>query len=320
VAQSDLLLMKPEQFVRAPLRYLRCFAQRQATLSVTANFAIEYLVRHISPQMLQGFDFRHWKALVVGAERVDSHALREFERLLQPHGFAPTTLLPAYGMAEASLAISGAPLRTRWRALDAKSMTPIASPADPAERSSIPVVSCGKPLEGVLVEIVDSAGRVLPDQEMGEIVVRSKSLAQGYQQSLEPSSLTRFTQGRLFTGDIGFTDRGELFVLGRFGDSLKIRGQFVFGEDLEIAAAHVGIPRERIAALLGYHEGRATVVLLVERFGYLWPALEKAVRHLVDGAELVFLDAPPGSILRTTSGKPKRRELWQAFAEGRLTS
>lgn len=323
VGRSDLWLLQPEQFVRRPARYLRCFGTRQAKLTVMPNFGLDYIVRRVRDRDLTGCDFGAWRGIVIGAERIDSRTLDAYSALLAPFGFDRRALLPAYGLAEASLAVTGLPIGEAWTgtAVDAASLSPgrsvvSSAPDDPAAHV---VVGCGRPLDGVTVAIVGEDGRSLSDRTVGEIVVRGSSLAAGYVEAGGSSaSLTRFEQGALRTGDAGFIVDGQLFVLGRLGDSLKVRGQVIFGEDLEVALGALGVPRDRVVALLGMHQGAATVVLVFEKFNSRWQPAEALIRPLATGAEIVLIDAPSGTIARTSSGKPKRGQLWREFVRGVL--
>jgi acyl-CoA synthetase (AMP-forming)/AMP-acid ligase II len=131
-----------------------------------------------------------------------------------------------------------------------------------------------------------------------------------------PSSLTG---GTLRSGDAGFLWEGQLYVLGRLGDSMKVRGRTVFAEDLEAALGSAGVPPLRAAALLGERDGRPTVVAMFEQAQPDW--LATAARLLgqrTEGADVVVVDAPRGAIARTSSGKPKRRRMWTEYLEDRL--
>ena len=232
--------MRPEDFLRAPLRYLECFADGRARLSAMPTFGLAHLVKRVRSDQLDGLDLRGWRTLIVGAERVRRRALRRFEALLGPAGFAPTALAPAYGLAEGTLAVTG-PRTDRWRS------------APLLDDPGVEVVGCGTPVLGAEVTIVDDQGVVVPDGTAGEIVVGGPSVAEGY---LDPGAVaergTRFVDGRLVSGDAGFVLDGELFVLGRLGDSLKLRGREVFAEELEAVLDRHGIPARRVAALLGH--------------------------------------------------------------------
>jgi acyl-CoA synthetase (AMP-forming)/AMP-acid ligase II len=114
ISRSNLWLMQPEQFVRSPARYLRCFGESGATLSVTASFALDHIVRRVNPASLSRCDFSRWRSVVVGAERIDPVSLERLVALLSPFGFRQRTLRPAYGLAEATLAVTGVPAGREW--------------------------------------------------------------------------------------------------------------------------------------------------------------------------------------------------------------
>src|SRR5204862_2053266 len=126
-----------------------------------------------------------------------------------------------------------------------------------------------------------------------------------------PSSLA---DGTLSTGDAGFLHEGQLYVLGRLGDSMKVRGRTLFAEDLEAALGAVGVPASRVAALLGERRGRPTAVAVFEHARPEWLAdAAKVLAARGEGVDVVLVDAPRGSINRTSSGKPRRRPMWRAY-------
>jgi acyl-CoA synthetase (AMP-forming)/AMP-acid ligase II len=322
VNRSDIWLMKPEQFVRRPQRYLRCFGEAGCRLTAMPNFGLAYIARRVRPASLDGLDFSGWRALIVGAERLDTNAFDRFDQLLRPHGFRASALLPAYGLAEATLAVTGLSLTKLWRSI---SLMPDslflggrirqAEATDPAQR----VVGCGHALRGVTVSVVDGAGNELPDEHVGEIVVSGSSVAAGYTSGRASPSLTSLEAGTLKTGDVGFVVDGELFVLGRLGDAMKVRGRTVFAEDVEAALVAAGLPSQRLAAALGVHQGVPTVVAVLEQPSDQWRAVaERVVRTRTSGASIVIAPVGRGAIARTSSGKPKRRLLWDTFERGDL--
>lgn len=321
VAQADIALFQPRQFVRRPLRFLRCFGADGAVLTAMPNFALDYLVRRVRPDMLEGLDFSRWRGIVVGAETVRSDSLAAFHRLLGPFGLPQSSLLPAYGLAEATLTVSGLPLRQGWleKTLDPAAMAPgrpIQPPRD-AEYGTA-VVGCGAPLAGIEVRIEDESGRQLSDGHVGEIVVTRGALFSGYlgdePGSEAPDVHTRLVNRALCTGDMGFSFQGQLFVLGRLGDSLKIRGRVLFAEELEAALVRAGIASSRVAALLGWHAGRPAIVLVLEAPKPGWIETAETVgRRRAEGISVHVLEVPLGTIRRTTSGKPRRRELFRMF-------
>ncbi|GAB3935042.1 hypothetical protein GCM10027614_09130 [Micromonospora vulcania] len=248
VNTSDLWLMPPEEFVRNPGRYLRCFGARGARLTSMPNFGLEYIARRVRREALTGLDFSDWRAVIVGAERIDAEALRRFCALLIPYGFDPRALLPAYGLAEATLAVTGLPLDELYHAVELRpdrlrlGARAVPDPAEPVDGDveTYPVVGCGRPVTGVRVRIVDEAGAPLPDGVVGEIEVHGPSVAQGYVNEADSASQTTLGGGVLRTADAGFLHDGQLHVLGRLGDSMKVRGRAVFAEDLEWAICRPG--------------------------------------------------------------------------------
>lgn len=308
---SDIWLLSPEEFVHRPLRYLRCFAVHGAELTAMPSFGLQYIARRVRAEALAGLDFSGWRAIIVGAERVAEGALERFHALLAPFGLARRALLPAYGLAEATLAVTGLPLAEEWAT----------ATIEPDTMPGVPVVGCGRPLAGVTVTVADESGRPLPDGRIGEIVVRGRSVAAGYVAPSQSSSLTSLSAGVLHTGDAGLLRDGQLYVLGRLGDSMKVRARTVFAEDLEAALCAVGVPGHRVAVALGERAGIATAVAVVEHARPEWlPEVHSLLRRGAEGAQVVVLPAPNGTIPRTSSGKPKRRELWRAFLDGRLDS
>ncbi|MFD1939798.1 AMP-binding protein [Nonomuraea mangrovi] len=326
--QRDLWLLEPAEFIRDPAGYLACFGAHGATMTAMPPFGPEYILRRLSAESLAGLDFSGWRALIVGAERIDIDVLDRFTALLSPLGFDRRALLPAYGLAEATLAVTGLALREELTTIpvvpqELRLGKPVASAGKDVPR----VVGCGRALDGVEVTVVDEAGDPLPDQHLGQIVIRGASLAEGYFRrggSTSPADegstgLTEWRDDVLWTGDAGFLDDGQLFVIGRLGDAMKVRGRTVFAEDIESALLEAGVPRLRAAVLLGSRASGATGVVLLERPAAEWIAAAAAtLRRMTEHASYVILDVPRRSIARTTSGKPKRGDMWASYVAGEL--
>jgi acyl-CoA synthetase (AMP-forming)/AMP-acid ligase II len=294
---SDVRLLQPEDFVRDPLRWLRCFGDEGAALSATPAFGLAHVARRVQSETLRGWDLSRWRTLIVGAERLSPTALEEFERLLAPAGFPTTALRPAYGLAEATLAVTGLPLGERWRA---------------TRGAGAAVVGSGRPLAGVSIRVVDGARRPLREGRVGEIAVTGASVAAGYAGDGRSPALTCFRDGVLYTGDAGFLADGQLFVLGRLGDALKMRGLTVFAEEVEAAVVAEGLPSRRVGVALGYRGNVPTAFVALEAARADWAArAASAVRRMLPEAEAVVAEVSPGTIPRTTSGKTRRRALWE---------
>ncbi|MGI5203724.1 AMP-binding protein [Spirillospora sp. CA-108201] len=326
--QGTLKLMRPDHFIRDPARWLRCFAE--AAHTAAPPFAYAYCARRVKPEQLEGLDLSGWKMALIGAEPIDPHTLEVFAQLVEPFGFSRTMFKPAYGMAETTLLVT----------MDDAPRNPLAIRPDPealafgrpvrileqhrlgAESLGAKagwVVGCGTPEDDVPVTVVDDEGRELESGLLGEIVVGGPSACPGYFAGAEAKS-TRFMDGRVHTGDAGFFHEGQLFVLGRMGDSIKVRGRSVYVEDLESKIAEVsGLGKGRIVVVGVPGAGRKGLALFAETQDEAWigGVREMLRRRLGDDVELTIV-VGAGLIQRTSSGKPRRRYMWERLQGGRL--
>ncbi|MFP2934857.1 AMP-binding protein, partial [Pyxidicoccus sp. 3LG] len=206
------------------------------------NFAFELCVRRIPPEEREGLDLSRWEVAFCGAEPIRALTLEHFTQAFGPVGFRREAFYPCYGLAEATLIVSGG-------AKEAKPEVRIADDAalergfleEPvASRKSRLVVGCGSSLPGQRIVVVEPESlRVCVPGEVGEIWVSGPSVAQGYwQRPYESQSVfeARTAQGDgpfLRTGDLGFLDAGELYVTGRRKDLLILRGRNLYPHDLE---------------------------------------------------------------------------------------
>jgi len=330
VGQIDLWLMTPLDFLRSPARWLETHGKHGVSITTAPNFGYGYAASRVRETDLAGYDFSGWRVAMSGAERVDPGVANRFANRLAPYGFRPSAFTPCYGMAETTLAVCGVVPGTGARivrtagplvagervAVADKGTLGVDEPADPARW----ITSCGTPVPETAVTIVDDQGGVLPEGSFGEIRVAGASVALGYQ-SPDPDASAPFTAEGLLTGDAGFLFDGELYVVGRIGDSLKVRGRKVHAEDLEAALAQVpGVPAGRCAVALGAAEGRGRAVAVVEAPDDSWlPAALTMLRTGLDESVAVtVVRARRGTIPRTSSGKPRRRLMWQQAADGTL--
>ncbi|MBL3668014.1 AMP-binding protein [Streptomyces sp. M2CJ-2] len=330
VAQIDLWLMSPVDFIRSPARWLDCHGRHGVTITTAPNFGYGYATSRVRDEELENTDFSNWRVAMSGAERVDARVVADFTERLAPYGFDSRALTPCYGMAETTLAVTGVrpgvgarmvrpagPLNTGVPVTVVGSGT---LGLDRPEDAAGWIASCGTPVPGTAVDVVDDDGAPLPDGTFGEIRVRGTSVADGYESS-DPAANRPFGEDGLRTGDAGFLLDGELYVVGRIGDSLKVRGRKVHAEDLEAALVSVpGVPPGRCAVALGARDGRPGAVIVVEAPGDGWlEAVTGTLRSALDTSVAVtVVRARRGTIPRTSSGKPRRRLLWRRAGEGTL--
>ncbi len=341
------ILLAPSMFVRDPFQWLRAISVSRATSSGGPNFAYDLCVRRISASQRAELDLSSWSLAFVGAEPVQPDVLARFAEAFGPCGFRPASFYPCYGLAEATLMVTGpkAGAGAVVKAFDAEALgrgcaVPVPEiGADPSRlRPARRLVGCGEPVKALRV-VIAHADAPVPAERVGEIWVSGSSVSQGYWG--EPfTSATKF-HGRLAdsgegpflrTGDLGFLHEGQLFITGRVDDLIIVRGVNHHPQDLEATAraSHPSLEAGLgVAFALGQAEqaGEVRLVLIHEigRVGSeatdLAPILD-AIRDSVLEEHGIALDSVVlvrrGTIAKTTSGKVRRRASREAFMSGTL--
>ena len=293
---SRLALMPPEAFIRRPSRWMLACSELGATLTCTPNFGLDLVLRHAGV-LPSGIDLHRLASVIVGSEPIRASTMRQFARTMAPAGFDETALSPAYGMAEATLAVSLVRPGDRWHSLVA--------PADPTDGAGTEVVSCGFPLSGVEVRAPDVS------RGAGPIAIRGATMLSGYL----GEAASPFHDGWLETRDLGFLAGGEVFVVGRADDVIVVAGRKLYPDALELTAeAHPALRAGNCAAIPDDSGG---YVIVAERSRAEPPPdlaevcrrvrTELAVHHGVAPAAVTIVS--PGTLPKTPSGKLQRRRL-----------
>lgn len=311
-------LMPQMSFVRRPWTWMETLSAKGGTITAAPTFGYRYLLDRSGGRDLAPTDLTRCKALVVGAERVDPAVLRRLVTTLGPYGLDPSAIRPAYGLAEATLAVAGSRLGSQptYVQLEPRS-TGLGKALDIAaeglvlggtELDDSVHVGCGDPIPGTAVTVVDPAGLPVPDGVLGEIVVEASWIGT----VVDGCSSTSHR-----TGDAGFKHRGELFVVGRLGDSLSVRGLKVFAEHVE-AAIMAEIGRHAVVVMGDDTDGPVVLSLVDESVvcGDVDQLHSIVRRHVDQRARSVLVAVNRSAVPRTSSGKPKRREIWTRYLEG----
>ena len=327
-AKVPVVFMPTSSFIRRPSSWLTAIHKHRGTITFAPNFAYALATRAIKDRNLAGWDLSSLRVAGCGAEPISAPVLRAFADRFAPAGFRETAFLPAYGMAEATLALSFSPLSRKLRTdrIDPRALE-VGEAKPSTSESATEIVGCGVALPGTEIRIVGEDGSILEDRKVGEIVVRGPSIASGY---FDDEETTRevFGGGFLRTGDLGYLDGGELFVSGRKKDLIILRGRNYFPQDIENVVAQIdGISEGGSVAFAckippSEEESLVIVAEASQREGRQ-QALEAAVKErvyescgLVVG-QLVIIRR--GTLPRTSSGKVRRAETKQRFLEGRLS-
>ena len=346
---SSTVLMDPVSFLQRPLRWLQAISQYQASTAGCPNFAYALCADAIQIQDCEGLDLSHWQVAFTGAEPIQAATLRRFAQKFAPFGFAETAFLPCYGMAEATLMVTGErrSAGTRIKQVDTQALRSNRIVTASVDAGTTELVSCGAPVGTVQVQIVNPETRQpCPPGEIGEVWVVSESVAAGYWQQPElTQAIFAATlagnpeQSWLRTGDLGFLNAGDLFITGRLKELMIIRGRNYYPQDIEqsIQASHSALRSNYGAAFTvtqpsvetsasseksGEKSGEETLVIVqeVERTALrqldveaVLKAIRRAIADQFDLQVGAIVLLKPAQLPKTTSGKVQRLRCREKF-------
>lgn len=336
---GSCVMMSPISFVQKPLRWLQAISRYQATTSGAPNFAYDLLCDRIKDEQLAELDLSSWELAFCGAEPVRQETMQRFSRKFAPCGFRETAFYPCYGMAEATLMITGGN----------KAKLPLVKHLDKAALEQNRIVESNRPEPGVTtlvsagypwldgkIAIVDpqTLTECAPNQ-IGEIWFSGSSVGRGYWKM--PKVTQKTFQARLLnsdefflrTGDLGFISDGELYITGRFKDVLVFWGRNHYPQNLEqtVERCHSALKTNSGAAFAVTVAGKERLVIVqeIERsYRKCLPvdAIVEAIRwaifqqHLIDVYAIALLK--PGGLPKTSSGKVQRSACKAKFIDGSL--
>ena len=335
---AHCVLMSQGAFIQSPRRWLAAISRYRGTTSLAPDFAYDLCARRIGRAERAGLDLSPWRAAVNGSEPVRASTIERFVQAFAPCGFQRMAFQPGYGLAEATLFVaSGHPSEppvVRHFSIDALARGQ-AEPMTAALPGGRALVSCGRAWNGTSVIIVGPGTRAeCRPGALGEIWVRGESVTAGYwaDEGCEETFQAKTADGRgpfLRTGDLGFIEDGHLYVTGRIKDLVLIHGRAHAPQDVEecASASHRAVAAHASAAFSVETDQGDRLVIVQE-------LVRSAIRAL-DTAEVILairkavfeeLGLRPGAVallmpltlLRTSSGKIRRRACRQAFLEGSL--
>ena len=326
-----VVLMSPLAFLARPARWPETIHRHRGTVSAAPNFAYELCLAKLVDADLDGLDLSCWRLAFNGAEPVSPDTLERFAARFARCGLKREALTPVYGLAESSVGLAFPPMG-RGPLIDrvdraALARDGVAAPARPDDAQPLRIVTCGLPLPGHELRVVDTGGRELPEREQGRVQFRGPSSTQGYLNN--PSANERLFDGDwLNTGDLGYMAAGELFLTGREKDIIIRGGLNIHPQELESAVANIaGIRKGGVAvfAASDLRSGTERLVVLAEtrvsepepRRQLIQAITALSATLLGAPADDVVL-APPRSVLKTSSGKTRRAACRELYEQGRL--
>src|ERR1700733_12107596 len=325
-------------FIQRPALWFETITTHRATATAAPNFAYDYCLRagRLSKETLEDCDLGSLRVLMCAAEPVKADTFTRFLEAFQPYGLKSESFYAAYGLAENTLAVSLGgrnivSVNKRALALGKARMTTEVSEIDGATQ----IVSCGTPLPGLDVRIVDPEQHVaLTAGHIGEIWIAGSGKCLGYWNNPE-RTLKQFRarlvddspydDGYLRTGDMGFFHDGELFVCGRIKDMIILRGQNYYPQDIEnVVERASGLIRNNCVAAFQIHEDSEPALAIVAEVKNpkALPEARKiatAVRNYLNVEVALITFIAPRAIPRTSSGKIMRHRTKNMWLAGQFT-
>ena len=323
-------MLSPLAFLRRPAVWFDVMSQARATHTAAPDFAYALAVRRTTAEQRAGWDLSHLRVAMNAAEPVRATTMRAFVDAFRVSGLSPESWSPAYGLAEHTVGVTLGggrvlPVQREQLAHHGRLVR--------QQGSDLEMVSCGRPPADIIVRVVDpESGRALPAGQIGEIWVDSPSKADGYEgrpdlsQATFEAALPGEPHRFLRTGDMGALVDGELYVTGRRKDMFIVGGHNLYPHDIEdsVRACHPSIRPGGVAVFSGAEEAQAEerLVALVELREYPAPpevvdALVAEVRRVIQARHDIachgVVIGQRGAVLKTTSGKVRRRACREAF-------
>ncbi|GAA4021957.1 fatty acyl-AMP ligase [Sphingomonas swuensis] len=329
--QLSVDYLKTEDFARRPLAWLDLVSRNPGTtLSYSPTFGYDICARRMSSQLKaqDRFDLSRWRIAGNGADMIRPDVMQAFVDAFAGAGFKASAFCPSYGLAEATLAVSLMPPGEGIRLeLVEESQLSGAAAADGQDRPKRfrAIVNCGRPVEGMEIEIRSADGAILPDREIGKVWVRGASIMEGYFRDKEATDAC-MVGGWLDTGDMGYLSAGYIFIVGRAKDMIIINGRNHWPQDIEWAVEQLpGFKSGDIAAfaITGPSGEEQPAVLVhcrvsdLEERSRLRDDIKERVRAITGISPVVELIAPR-TLPRTSSGKLSRTKARNLYLSGEI--
>ena len=236
-----LILMPPTAFLARPVRWLKAIHEHRGTLSAAPNFGYELAARRVTDEEVTSLDLSSLRVTFNGAEPVSAETIERFERRFAPCGLRPQAMMPVYGLAEVGVGLTF-PAVGRFPIVDHIDRSLLARSGEARQVPMITTnaasfVSCGRPLPGYQVRVVDEQGFEVAERMEGNLQFTGPSATSGYHRNAAATASLLLGVWRN-TGDRGYLARGELYVTGRAKDLIIRRGQHIDRKSTRLNSSH----------------------------------------------------------------------------------
>ncbi len=332
VAGASHWLMPTSLFVRRPALWMMKASAHRISVTCSPNFGYQHFLKSFDRATASALDLSALRVIFNGAEPIAAGLCRDFLTALAPARLAGDVMLPVYGLAEASLAVTFPPLKRPIESVRlARGSLAIGAAANvlPDDAANgVEHVKVGTPVAGCTLQIADAQGAALGEGIVGRVLIRGDNVTAGYYEDAELTATTFDNAGWLDTGDLGVLIDGELAITGRAKELILAAGQNLYPPDLEdLLVRHANVEPGR-AAVAGVRAadgvGDDIVVFAIHKGGDLanfLPIADGARKALAESAGVTVRDVVPVRQLpKTTSGKLQRVALADAYMRGEYSA
>jgi acyl-CoA synthetase (AMP-forming)/AMP-acid ligase II/acyl carrier protein len=338
---ASMILMSPMEFLRSPFRWLDAISRYRVSTSGGPNFAYEHCIQRISPEQRKTLDLSCWEVAFIGAEPVRAETVERFATEFAPYGFRKETFYPCYGMAEATLLVSGGKknelpvLQSIHKEMIRNNI--VLTIPESHEHSQI-MVGSGKCLPDQHIAIMNPETlNPCSENEVGEIWVAGESIADGYWKDTLTSEQVFLVSSEhlsgstyLRTGDLGYLDEsGELFITGRLKELMILRGRNYYPQDIEYSIAQCHPALQSIGAAFTVEVNANEELIIVHEIKRTFMR-NLDVQEVIDAARRVvaadhglkvcsIMLLKTGRIPKTSSGKIQRHICKTMYIDGSFT-
>jgi fatty-acyl-CoA synthase len=308
-------------FIKNATVWMETLHKYKGTMSFAPNFAYALVTKRARAEQLARWDLSRMRVFGCGAEPINPVTMRAFLDKFAAAGVKPTALLPCYGMAEATLAISFIGLDETLK-VDSIDEGRYHKDQKAAPGKGLEVISCGRVMPGHEISVQDDDGRILPERAVGQLCFRGPSVAKGYWESPEATREAGFG-GWLRTGDLGYLADGEVYVSGRIKDILIINGRNYYPQRIEWLVDELpGIRKGSTVVFTRPGASSEEIVVAAETRDRDEAALKATIMAKVsEEFSLSVSDVAlvsPGALPKTSSGKLQRRKTRDQYLTGKL--
>lgn len=326
-AGVDQYFINPVDFVKNPFLWLDIMTAKKCTISACPNFGQVLVNRHLSRKPSKTWDLSPLRVLFNGAEPISVTTMRTFLDSLSDFRLRSVAMLPAYGLAEATLAVTFPDIKSEVRVISFNRQKLIGEGiAETALHDAIELVDLGKPLDHNDLMIVDNRFHPVPENVTGNVWVKGKNVTGGYFANSQ-MTLQSFHKEWLLTGDIGFIYEGSLFITGRSKDIIFINGMNYYAHDIEHIICQLDSNlngRAVVSGIFNEQEGRDQLLIFLvspdhDDAGGFCKLLKNHLSNHIGINPDLFILIRSSDIPRTSSGKIQRYKLVERFRLGNFT-